>query len=59
MPLWGQFLNRRGEVRESMAESFMNTLAKTSKLGDLGRCFPFQALTVTAPAREFYDFYGV
>ncbi len=56
MPLWGQFLNRRGEVRESMAESFLNTLATTSKLGDLGRCFPLQALTVTAPAREFYDF---
>ena len=59
MGLWGQFLNRRGGVRETMAESFLNNIAKSSNLGDLGRCFPFQALSVTAPAREFCDFYGV
>ena len=59
MALWGQFLNRAGEVRESIAKSFLHSLAKTSKLGDLGRCFPLQALTVTAPARVFYDFYEV
>lgn len=59
MPLWGQFLDRRGQIRESMAEPFLNAVARTSKLGDLAACFPFQALTVTAPAREFFDFYGV
>jgi hypothetical protein len=59
MPLWGQFLNRHGEIREPMAESFLNALARTSRFGDLERCFPFQALTATAPASEFYDFYGV
>jgi hypothetical protein len=59
MPLWGQFLNRRGEVRESMARSFLKALAETSDLSDVGNCFPFQALTLTAPARQFYDFYGV
>jgi hypothetical protein len=59
MPLWGQFLNRRGEIRKPMAESFLDALARTSKLGDLEGCFPFQALTATAPASEFYDFYGV
>jgi hypothetical protein len=59
MPLWGQFLNRHGEVRESMAESFLNALAQTSNLSDVGKCFPFQALTATAPVRQFYDFYEV
>jgi hypothetical protein len=59
MPLWGQFLDRRGELRESMAESFLNTLAQTSNLSDIGKWFPFQALTVTAPARQFYEFYRV
>jgi hypothetical protein len=59
MPLWGQFVDRRGEIRQSMAESFLNALADTAKLDDLGSCFPLQALTVTAPAREFFDFYGI
>ena len=59
MPLWGQFLDRRGEVREPIAEAFLKSLAKTSKLSDVGKCFPLQALTVTAPARDFYDFYRV
>jgi hypothetical protein len=59
MPLWGQFLDRRGEIRESMAASFLQALAKTSKLDGLDGCFPFQALAVTTPAREFFDFYGM
>jgi hypothetical protein len=59
MPLWGQFINRRGEVREPVAGSFLGALAQTSDLGDVGDCFPFRALTATAPAREFCDFYEV
>ena len=59
MALWGQFINRRGEVRESVAAPFLRALAKASDLGDVGDCFPFQALTARAPASEFYDFYEV
>jgi len=59
MPLWGQFLNFRGEVRESMASPFARALAQTSNLGRLNECFPFQALAARAPAHQFYDFYGV
>lgn len=59
MALWGQFVDRRGEARTSMAESCLGALAKTSSLDDLGKCFPFQALAVTAPVREFSDFYGI
>ncbi len=57
MALWGQFLNRRGEVREAAAATFLDVLSQTSDLGDLGKCFPLQALTTRAPACEFYDFY--
>jgi hypothetical protein len=59
MPLWGQFLDRHGELRESLAESFRSALSRTSELGDVGGCFPFQVLTASAPARRFYDFYAV
>ena len=59
MPLWGQFINRRGEIRKSVADSFLSALARTSNLGDVGECFPFQALTAAAPVREFFDFYQV
>jgi hypothetical protein len=59
MPLWGQFLDRHGELRRSLAEKFQSALVQTSELGDVGACFPFQALTARAPAGQFYDFYGV
>ncbi len=59
MALWGQFLNRRGNVRESMAGPFSAALSQSSNLGRVGECFGFQALTARAPARQFYDFYEV
>lgn len=59
MPLWGQFVNRRGEVRASMARPFVESLARQSRLEDLGQCFPFQVLAVDAPVRDFYAFYGI
>ena len=59
MPLWGQFLNRRGEIREPTSKAFLNALAQAPSLSEVGRCFPLQALGVSAPAREFADFYGI
>jgi hypothetical protein len=59
MPLWGQFLNHRGEVKPAMARSFLNAIAGQTSLSGMGVCFPFQALTVEAPVQTFYRFYGV
>jgi hypothetical protein len=59
MPLWGQFVNRDGEVRENMACEFRDRLRQQSSLQDLDCCFPFQVLSLEAPVVEFYDFYGV
>jgi len=59
MPLWGQFLSRRGDVKESLAREFLERLGRQSSLEGLDRCFPFQALGLEAPATEFYQFYGV
>jgi hypothetical protein len=59
MPLWGQFVNRSGEVRKNMAREFRDRLRQQSCLQDLDCCFPFQVLALDAPVVEFYDFYGV
>lgn len=59
MPLWGQFLDRHGEVRENMTGPFLDRLDRQSDADHLDRCFPFQVLTAEASAPEFYDFYGI
>jgi hypothetical protein len=58
MPLWGQFLNRSGQTRESMTHEFRERLGRQSSLEGLEQCFPFQVLRVEASVLEFYEFYG-
>jgi hypothetical protein len=58
MPLWGQFVNRRGELKESMARQLRERLGRQPPLEQLDQCFPFQVLRLEASALEFYDFYG-
>jgi hypothetical protein len=59
MPLWGQFLDRHGEMRGHMTRQFLERLERHSSLDGLGQCFPFQVLSLEASVQEFYDFYGV
>ena len=59
MPLWGQFLDRYGETKESMTRPFLERLERQSSLDSLDQCFPFQVLSVEAPVLEFYAFYGI
>ena len=59
MPLWGQFVNRRGQLREHVAQELLERLGRQSSPEGLDECFPFQVLGVEAGASEFYDFYGV
>lgn len=58
MPLWGQFVNRYGEIKESMTRQFFERLERQSSLDGLDQCFPFQVLAVEASVLEFYDFSG-
>jgi hypothetical protein len=58
MPLWGQFLNRHGELKEGLAEQLLERVGRQSSLDGLDQCFPFQVLAVEASALEFYEFYG-
>lgn len=59
MPLWGQFLDRHGALRDTMTRPFLLRLERQENLERLAECFPFQALSVEAPVSEFYDFHGV
>ncbi|KVV44934.1 hypothetical protein [Burkholderia ubonensis] len=58
MPLWGQFLDRHGAVRASVADEFIRRLPDVANLQDLMCSFPLQALAVQAPIEQFYRFYG-
>lgn len=42
-----------------MARPFRERLGRQSSLEGLDQCFPLQVLSVEAPVREFYEFYGV
>ncbi len=57
MPLWGQFLDRHGAVRESMAVPFLQRLSHQTDVNGMARCFPLQAMAVEAPVSDFHAFY--
>ena len=59
MPLWGQFVNRYGDVRVDAARVFRERLERQTAVDGLDRCFPYQVLSLEAPAGNFYEFYGV
>jgi len=59
MPLWGQFLDRHGAVRESQAREFRDRLKRQSSLESLDDCFPLQVLRLEAPVEDFSAWYGV
>jgi hypothetical protein len=59
MPLWGQFLDRHGEIRKSTTSQFLERLERQSSGDGLDECFPFPVLSVEASVTEFYDFYGI
>jgi GNAT superfamily N-acetyltransferase len=59
MPLWGQLLDRHGDVKPEIASRLRERLAAQRGLDGLARCFPYRVLAVEAPARVFYEFHGV
>lgn len=59
MPLWGQFVDRHGAIKEGPARQFLGRLERQRSLDGLEHCFPLQTLTVEAPAQDFYVCYGL
>jgi hypothetical protein len=59
MPLWGQFLDRHGEIKEGMTRQLLERLEGQSNLDGLDQCFPLQVLAAEASVTAFYEFYGI
>jgi hypothetical protein len=59
MPLWGQFLDRHGAVKERTTRPFLDRLERQSAMDDLDRCFPLPVLSLEASVQDFYDCYDI
>ena len=55
--LWGQFLDRRGRVRQEVAEAFLACVERQRTLEGLVACFPHRVLALECPIAEFRAFY--
>ena len=57
--LWGQFVDRHGQVRKDVEEKFWKSMKGAASLEDLLVSFPFPMLRLECPIRVFYDYYRV
>jgi hypothetical protein len=53
MPLWGQFLDHRGQVKETAARTLLERAARHGDIATLAQCFPLQPLALEAPRSVF------
>ena len=59
MPLWGQFLDHTGRVKDLLTAAFLASVAKSRTIADLAACFPQSVYAVECDIAHFYRFYGV
>jgi hypothetical protein len=59
LTLWGQFLDRDGQVRPEPARQFIDSLDRQSTLEGILDCFPLKVQYLEAPLQVFYDYYAV
>lgn len=59
MALWGQFLHHDGNVRQYLAQSFLERIEKQNTLDGLKACFPYSVLRLESPILDFYVWYGI
>jgi hypothetical protein len=57
--LWGQFLDRNGNVKKELSSSFLKKVAKAKTMKDLWKAYPFMALELKAPIKDFYKKYKI
>jgi hypothetical protein len=57
--LWGQFLDRHGQVRAAMADEFRARLGRAVTVEALTDCFPYRVLRLKSDIRAFYVYYDV
>lgn len=56
---WGQFFDRRWQIKEPLAQELLNRVATLDRLENLRHCFPYPILQPRCPIDRFYAFYGV
>jgi hypothetical protein len=59
MPLWGQFVSHRSQLKAPLVRQFLDATAKLRTPANLADVFPLQPFAVRAPVQQFYDRYGV
>ena len=57
--LWGQFLFHDGNVRQPMAEKFLQAMETQKTLEGLKNCFPYRVLRLESSIDDFYLYYGL
>ncbi len=55
--LWGQFLDRHGQIRQDLSAHFRKNLAASHSLECVQASFPSQVLRLEGPIEDFYRFY--
>ena len=56
MPLWGQFLDHGGCIKENLAGAFLACLGRVNTITDLAICFPHQVYAVECEYRALLPF---
>ena len=59
LTLWGQFLDRNGQLKPETVSTFTGCLQRQDSLFGVLNCFPLNVLYLEAPVDIFYQFYGV
>lgn len=57
--LWGQFLNRRGQVKSDLAAQFLERVAAAVDLDALAASFQLSMLRAACDVRAFYRHFGI
>ncbi len=57
--LWGQFIDRQGQLKPAMVAVFRDRLEQIQSLTELETCFPLQILSGSAPVSVFVEHYGL
>ena len=57
--LWGQFIARKGSIRQPTASQFLDCLRKQKTVEGCLECFPYQVLRPECPIGTFYNFYRI
>lgn len=59
MPLWGQFLDHTGHIKDPLAAAFLASVIRARTIADLSACFPQPVYAVECDIVHFYRLYGV